>query len=318
MIEYLLFALGIFLLLKGADFLIDGAGALARKLNVSSLLIGLTIVAFGTSLPELVVTILAALKGESDIIFGNIIGSNIANILLIMGVAATIHPVKVQHSTVWKEIPMSFLAAILLFALLNKSFVGLSAISTSMTSIYDGIILLLFFCIFIYYAFFVMKSKDALTEQNCPEEKLNTYSIIFFIITGLVGLYLGGKFTVSGAVFLAKHLGVSEFIISASVVAVGTSLPELFVGIKASLKKQPDLITGNIVGSNIFNILFVLAAAFIISPLIIPKVAFDMIFLIFVTFLLFLFMFIGKKHELDRWQGIVFLLLYAVYIFSLI
>lgn len=318
MIEYILFVLGIFLLIKGADYLVGGSSSLAKKLKVPTLVIGLTVVAFGTSMPELVVNVLAALKGSSDIAFGNIIGSNIANILLILGITASITTIKVQHSTVWKEIPFSFLAAIVLFVFSTTMF--LDGLSINSIFRFEGILLLLFFAIFLYYVFELAKRNKSQMEDNKLEiKKLSSLNIFLYIAGGLLLLYFGGKWVVEGAVALARFFGMSEYFISLTIVSIGTSLPELITSIVAGLKGDSDMAVGNVVGSNIFNIFWVLGISAIISPIIIPSFAIvDLLILLGTTFLLFLFMFIGKKHELEKSQGIMFVLSYALYIFYLI
>ena len=318
MLEYILFVIGIFLLLKGADYLVDGSSSLAKKFKISNLVIGLTIVAFGTSIPELVVNIIASLKGNGDIAFGNIVGSNIANILLILGITATITSLKIQHSTTWKEIPFSLLAAIVLFIFASAMMLDKLALNSISRS--EGIILLLFFTIFLYYVFeLAKKNKNQMEDKKLEIKKISSAKIFLYILVGLVALYIGGKWTVEGAVALARLIGLSEYFISLTIVAVGTSLPELFTSVKAAIKGNSDLAVGNIVGSNIFNIFWILGVSAIIIPISFPAFAIiDLSILLGTSFLLFLFMFIGKKHELERWQGIIFILLYAAYIVYLI
>lgn len=318
MIEYVLFVIGIFLLLKGADYLVDGSSSLAKKFKIPTLVIGLTIVAFGTSMPELVVNLLAALSGKSDIAFGNIVGSNIANILLILGVTALMVPLKVQHSTTWKEIPFSLLAAIAILIFANTLYLDNLTNNTILRS--EGLILLLFFGIFLYYVFeLTRKGKDNLEDKNIEIKKLSSLKITSYIIGGLIALYFGGKFTVDGAVAIARLLGMSEYFISLTIVAVGTSLPELVTSIIAAKKGDADMAIGNVVGSNIFNIFWILGISSLITPITIPTFAsIDLLVLVATTFALFFFMFIGKKHELERWQGIVFVISYVFYIAYLI
>lgn len=318
MIEYVLFIVGIALLIKSADFLVDGASSLADKLGIPTLIIGLTIVAFGTSMPELIVNIFAALEGTTDIAFGNIIGSSLANILLILGLVAIILPIRIQHSTVWKEIPFALLAAVVLFIVANDFVIDKIEIF-SLTRI-DGIIMLLFFAIFLYYVFETAKANRVnLEDKKIKVKKYKNSVIALLIIVGLIGLTLGGKWTVDGAVFIAQQFGLSQFLISATIIAIGTSLPELMTSFAAIRKKDVDLAVGNIVGSNIFNIFWILGVTAFIAPVAIPNfINFDMILLIFVTVALFFFMFIGKKHHLDRWQGILFVLLYIAYIIFII
>jgi len=314
MLEVILFFVGIALLIKSADFLVEGSSSFAKKLGVPTLMIGLTIVAFGTSMPELIVNIIAAIKGSTEVAFGNIIGSNIANILLVLGLTAIICPIKIQHSTVWKEIPFALLAVIVLFVVSNH--VLIDKINVSSLTRVGGIIMLCFFIIFIYYAVELAKrNKAQLEDKKMKIVKRKNFAIVLMILGGLVGLYLGGKWTVEGAIFIAQQLGLSEFLISATIIAVGTSLPELITGITAAKKKDVDLAVGNVVGSNIFNIFWILGITSIIAPIIIPAfINIDIIILMAVTFLLFLFLFIGKRHELERWQGFIFIALYLAYL----
>ena len=307
---YIFFVVGIYLLIKSADWIIDGSSSLSKKLGVSSLIIGLTVVAFGTSLPELVVNLFAAFKGSSEIAFGNIIGSNIANILLVLGIVAVIGNVKIKSETVWKEIPFVLLATFVLFALTAKTFFN----GEGLFSWDDGLVLLALFAIFLYYIFqTALKDKKNIGFVEDSDEPNSR--IALKLIIGLVGICLGGRWVVDGAVFIAGQFGLSEFLISATIIAVGTSLPELVVSIIAVMKKNVDLAVGNIIGSNIFNILWVLGIVPLVMPLKIPKfIGFDIGIMFLATLLLFIFMFIGKKHGLDRKKGIMFILFYVLYI----
>ena len=318
MLEYILFVIGIFLLIKGADYLVDGSSSLAKKFKVSTLVIGLTIVAFGTSMPELVVNVIAGLKGSGEIAFGNIVGSNIANLLLVLGATAMIVSIKVKKSTTWKEIPFSLLAVIILF--IFASVFALDKLTLNSIFRFQGLILLSFFGIFLYYVFELTKKHKTKVENNEIEiKKLSSLKITLYILGGLVGLYLGGKWTVDGAVAIAKLFGMSEYFISLTIIAIGTSLPELITSITAALRKDIDLAVGNVVGSNIFNIFWILGVSALIVPITIPNFAIiDLSILLLVNFFLFIFMFVGKKHELERWQGVVFVLMYVAYIAYLI
>ncbi|MFT4312898.1 MAG: calcium/sodium antiporter [Candidatus Woesearchaeota archaeon] len=319
MIEYVLFILGIILLLKSADYLIEGSSSLAQKMGVSTLVIGLTVVAFGTSLPELLITIIAALQGSGDIAFGNIIGSSMSNTLLILGIMALITSLQVKSSTTWKEIPFSFFAVFLLFIFALSSLLNTS--EETLLSRMDGILLLVFFSIFVYYVYTIaQKDKRLIKEtQNEKPQKHSNVTSISMILGGLIGLFFGGKWTVDGAVIIAQNFGLSEFFISATIVAIGTSLPELITAIVAAIKKNIDLAVGNIIGSNIFNILWVLGLTAVITPIRFPYfVLLDLLMLLGATFLLFIFMFTGGKHKLDRWEGIIFLCCYVSYIVFLV
>lgn len=318
MLTYFLFAVGIILLIKGADWLVDGSSSLAKKLGVSTIVIGLTIVAFGTSMPELVVNVISAINHNGEIALGNVIGSNIANILLILGISTLISDIKVQKSTTWKEIPFSLLAVIVLIVFSNTIF--LDNLEINYVQRFEGIILLLFFVIFIYYVFELSTNKGAnIDKDEIIVKKHSSGKILLLIVLGLVGLYLGGKWTVEGAIQIARYFGLSEYFIGLTIVAVGTSLPELVTSIIASLKKHNDIVIGNVIGSNIFNIFWILGLTALIYPFAIPaNVNFDLIVLLLTTMLLFLFMLIGKKHRLEKWQGIVFLFIYVLYIIFLI
>ena len=318
MLTYLLFFVGIYLLIQGANYLVDGSSALAKRFGVSTLVVGLTIVAFGTSMPELVVNVISALKGVGDIAFGNIIGSNIANIALILGITAAIAGIKISHSTIWKEIPFSLLAVLVLIVYASAQFLDNTGAEFIFRS--SGIVLLLFFAIFLYYAFELAKKSQVKIEETAVTfHKHSMPRIIGSILGGLIALYLGGQWTVDGAVAIAKLLGLSEYLISLTVIAIGTSLPELVTSVAAAIKKMPDMAVGNIVGSNIFNILWILGVTAIIRPLPLPHFAnIDLFILLAITALLFVFMFIGRKHELERWQGISFLAIYAIYLIYIV
>lgn len=313
---YTLFVIGFLMVIKGANFLVDGASGIARILKVSDLVIGLTVVAFGTSFPELSVNIFASIKGNTEIAISNILGSNIFNILLILGVSAIIYPLKVSKGTVWKEIPFTLLAAVLLGILANDKFIDGSGIS-ALTRI-DGLILLSFFIIFLNYVFGIAKLPE-ISEANQPAKEYSMAKSIFLAILGLFCLMIGARWTVNGAVKLALALGVSESLIGLTIVAAGTSLPELATSAVAAYKKNIDIAVGNIVGSNIFNIFFVLGISSVIRPLPFQaKSNVDISATIISSLLLFLCMFTGKKRFLDRWEGFVFVLLYGAYITFLI
>lgn len=318
MFEYALFVIGIIFLVKGAGIFVEGSSSLAKKFGVPTLLIGLTIVAFGTSLPEFLVNIFAAVEGTASVAFGNIIGSNISNILLVMGLTAFILPMKLHRSTVWKEIPFSLLAALVLLVIANDFIIDEISVF-SLTKV-DGLVMLLFFAVFIYYILELARhNRASLEDKKLQVKERKNYMIALMIFCGILGLFLGGQWVVSGAIFIAKQLGLSEFLISATIVAVGTSLPELITSITAALKKDTDLAVGNIVGSNIFNIFWVLGITALIAPVSIPvTINFDIIFLAVITGLLFVFMFIGKKHQLQKWQGALFVIFYVLYIILIV
>lgn len=316
MLTYILFLIGFFLLIKGAHFLVDGSASIAKKLKISSIVIGLTIVAFGTSMPEFIVNIFASAQGNSEIAIGNILGSNIANILLILGISAIIYPITAKRNTVLKEIPLSLLAIIVLGLMANDMLID--GVSFSSITRIDGFVLLAFFIIFLYYTFGITKSVDDIAEQD--EIKVFTYpKAILFIFLGLAGLIIGGKWIVDGAVKIAELFNVSQSLIGLTVVAIGTSLPELATSAIAAYKKQSDIAIGNVVGSNIFNIFWILGASAVIKPLPFnPSSNLDIAMTIAASILLLSVMFIGQKKVIERWQGVFMVLVYIGYIVFLV
>jgi cation:H+ antiporter len=315
MLTYCLFVIGFFILIKGAGLLVDGASAIADKFKISPLVIGLTIVAFGTSAPELAVNIFASAAGSSEIAIGNIIGSNIANILLILGVSALIYPLTSKKNTVWKEIPLGLLAAVVVGLMANDFLID--GVNWSGLSRIDGLVLLSFFIIFIYYSFGIAKQQES--SDDCEIKNLNLVKSIFYIVIGLIGLVVGGNWIVSGAIKLAVGFGISESLIGLTVVAIGTSLPELATSAIAAYKKQADIAIGNVVGSNIFNIFCILGISSVIRPLPFnPANNIDFLIMIIATVILFIIMFIGKKRIIERWQGIAMISIYVAYTLFLI
>jgi len=315
-LTYLLFLLGFVLLIKGADWLVNGACAIAGKFNISDLVIGLTVVAFGTSTPELFVNIVASAGGNAEIAVGNVLGSNICNVLLILGISAIIYPLSVSRGTVWKEMPFSLLAVIVLGLMANDK--GIDGGDYSLLTRIDGLVLLAFFMIFLYYSFSIARAIEGMDDQ-VPVKTPGFTKSLLLVITGLTGLTLGGKWIVDGAVTLAKSLGMSESLVGLTIVAVGTSLPELATSAMAAYRKNVEIAVGNVVGSNIFNIFCVLGISATVKPL--PFQAesnLDIAVVIMSSLLLFLSMFSGKKRSLDRWEGIVFLILYGGYLTFLI
>jgi cation:H+ antiporter len=316
MISYILLILGFPLLIKGADLLVKGASSIARRFNVSDLVIGLTVVAFGTSTPELFVNLFASAQGNAGIAIGNVLGSNISNTFLILGVSALIFPLSVTSGTVWKEIPLSLLAALLLGIMANDVFIDGGAISI-LTRI-DGLVFLAFFIIFIYYTASIARKVEGLSEHT-PMKQHGSGKAVLMVLGGLVGLSLGGMWIVDGAVKLATVMGVSQSLVGLTIVAVGTSLPELATSAVAAYRRNTDIAVGNVVGSNIFNIFFVLGLSAVVRPIpVFTRVNIDIGVVILANILLFITMFTGKKRSLDRWEGAVFVLLYIAYIMILI
>lgn len=311
---YFLFILGFVFLIKGADLLVEGSSSIAKRFGIPNLVIGLTIVSFGTSAPELLVNIVASINGASDIGIGNILGSNIANIFLILGVSALICPLAVKKNTTWKEIPLNLLAAIVLFVMANDILID-GAFKSILTRI-DGIILVLFFIIFLYYTMGL-----AMSEKNGEDgyKKGPLGKSIVMIIAGIIGLALGGQWVVNGAIQIASVFGLSEALIGLTVVAVGTSLPELATSAIAAYKGNTDIAVGNVVGSNIFNIFWVLGLSAIIKPLPFSQVInIDILVFICATLLLFVFSFTGGKRQIERSEGAVFIAFYILYIIFLV
>jgi len=310
-IQTLLVVVGFVCLIFGANWLVDGASALAKKYKISDLAIGLTIVAFGTSAPELVVNIIGSTKGYSDIVLGNIVGSNNFNLFIILGISGLILPIKVQSSTAWKEIPISLFAAVLLLFFIND----FKFSEPSYLSRVDGFIMLLLFFLFLYYVFNQMKKEPDIQTEFVQKSTLKIWGLI---LAGLSGLIIGGQLVVSNSVNIANSLGVSEKIIGLTIVAAGTSLPELVTSIVAATKKNSDIAIGNVIGSNVFNILLILSISSIIRPIEYnPKFNLDLYILVGGTVFLLTAMLTGQRKKLDRWEaGILlgFYLLYTIYL----
>ncbi|WP_072760249.1 calcium/sodium antiporter [Fervidobacterium gondwanense] len=308
--SFLLLLVGFFLVSFGADKLVEGASNIAKRLRVSDLVIGLTIVSFGTSAPELAVNIVSAFKKNSEIALGNIIGSNIFNILAVAGISAMIRPIEVHYSTLKKEIPLSFIAALTVLALGNKV--------PSLITRGDGIVLLSFFAIFLAYVF-EMAKKDRSMFEEMEKGKLKETSLIIsivYVVGGLIGLTFGGRWIVTGATDVAKFFGVSDKLIGLTIVAAGTSIPELATSVTAMIKGNSEIGLGNIVGSNIFNIFFILGATAVINPVLYNTVLnVDLTLLLIVTALLTIF---SKDLKINRLEGLLLFLSYIGYTVYLI
>lgn len=315
MINVLLLLVGFVALIVGADKLVDGASNLAQRLGIPNIVIGLTIVAFGTSAPELVVNAFAAAEGSTEMVLGNVIGSNLFNVLGILGVCAVIAPLTVQNNTTWIEIPLSLLAAVAVWIVAND--VLLDNASANVITRTDGLILLLFFAIFLVYNITLSQKTSDDTEI---EVKHYTYlKSILFIVLGLAGLVIGGRLIVNSAVEIATMFGMSERVIGLTIVSIGTSLPELATSVVAVRKKNVDIAIGNVVGSNIFNIFLVLGVSTVINTVSVMEASFiDIILNLVAGVLLFLFLFTGKGRRLERWEGICFLLIYIAYLIYLL
>lgn len=306
LLYFSLFVIGLVLLIKGAHYLVDGSSSLAKKMGISNIVIGLTVVAFGTSSPELVVNLFAVIRGSTDMALGNIIGSNTANVLLILGISSVILPLTIRKGTTWREIPFAFVITI---------FLVFVARDTSVDRV-DGLALISFLIIFLAYSFKIRKHDAEHAEFVKACSKSTSWLMIF---GGLIALALGGKLIVDSSINIARIFNITETLIGLTIVAIGTSLPELATSVVAVYKKNADIAVGNIVGSNIFNLGFVLGISAIIRPLpFSPVLNSDISVAVFSIFALFVFMFIGKKHTLERWQGVVFLACYFAYIAYLV
>ena len=303
----LLLILGFIFLIKGADIFVDGSSSLAQNFKIPKMVIGLTIVAFGTSAPELAVSIKAILSGSSEIVLGNVVGSNILNILLILGLSSLFSNMVVKDNTLKKEIPFTILFSILLMILSFDNMFDKSI--TNMISRTDGIVILLFFLIFIYYLISLMKKEKEEIEE-APYGKIKS---LLLIIVGITGIVFGSNFVVDNASAIAKALNVSEKMISLTIVAFGTSLPELVTSVQAARKKENDIAIGNIIGSNIFNIGFVVGfPTMLINNITIGTFNYiDMFVMIFAAFLLFILTF--KDNNLRKKEGIIMLFVFAIY-----
>lgn len=309
-LQILLLGLGFIFLIKGADWLVDGSSSVASNFKVSKLLIGLTIVAFGTGAPELAVSFSSLANGTTDILLGNVIGSNIINVLLLIGVAALIHPIKVKKNTVSKELPLLLListALIILF--LDTNFTDAL---TNVFSRSDALICLLLFGIFLYYLISLARKnkKEAATVEK-PKYKLGKSFLL--VTVGLAGVVAGSQLVVNSASTIATAMGISERIISLSIVALGTSLPELITTITAAKKGESDLLVGNIVGSNIFNICIVLALPIAISGGISPENFETLDLIMFVFSALLICILARRDHKITRAEGALMLAIFVIY-----
>jgi cation:H+ antiporter len=301
------------IILKGADYFVLGASSISIKWGISAFVVGLTIVAIGTSAPELFINAIAAYSGATDLSIGNILGSNIAGILLGLGIAAIFVPLHIKHGTVWKEIPFSLMGAFVV--LVFGADIIINGATENVIVRGEGIALLTFFVIFISYTFglsAVEKGDDSDDSENIKEYTWK--KSIVYIILGLIGLVFGGSLVVESATVLAATAGLSENLIGLTIVAIGTSLPEIITTIVAARKGQISLAVGGIVGTIIFNIFFALGITAVIAPLPFNSDNItDALFLMFISILLFIFMFTGKKHKLERWEGVIFVCLYFSY-----
>ena len=310
-IAIILLIIGFVILVKGADFLLDGATSLAKKMSISEIAIGLTVVAFGTSSPELVVNVLSSINGHHEMCFGNVIGSNIFNILVVLGISGLVFPISVKKNTVRKEIPFLLMGTILVFGLANNFGFGGSGLSRV-----DGFILLISLVVFFVYVIGI--SKAPASEEYNIVIYTNKKTTIF-IILGILGLFIGGEMVVKNAVKIATLMKVSEKLIALTVVALGTSLPELVTSVIAVSRKRYDLAIGNVIGSNLFNMFMVIGLTSIISPLTFNySLNIDLYFLIIITLIFLITMFTGRKRKLDRFEALLFVVMYILYLIFII
>lgn len=311
----ILIIVGFLFLIKGADFLVDGSSAIAKKFHIPEIIIGLTIVSIGTSMPELFVSTTSALEGHTDMAMGNIIGSNVCNLLLILGLSSMIKPIQFQKETRLIEIPMCLFLTILFMILCN--------IGTGISRIDAGILIVLFL-LFIGYTIYMAKKGqefDEIKESKKERKKLEEIPIlknVIYVILGVILLKFGGDFTVDNAIIVAKHFGLSEKFISLTILAVGTSLPELVTSVTAAIKGNSDIAIGNIIGSNIFNMLLIIGTSAFITPIIYnASYNIDLSILIGSLIVLALFPIIPPKNEMSRTNGVIYFLGYIGYIILL-
>ncbi|MBU5334848.1 calcium/sodium antiporter [Intestinibacter bartlettii] len=312
--NYILLLIGFVFLVKGADGFVSGASSIAKKFSIPPLIIGLTIVAFGTSAPEAAVSVTAALKGQNDMAIANVVGSNIFNFLVVIGLTSMIKPIKVQKSTIIKEFPFVILASFV-FSVISHDTRFQNA-SENMLSRADGYILLSLFAIFMYYLIeMALTSKDSVEEEEIEEIPLSK-SIIYTII-GIAGIIIGGQLVVNSASNIALAWGMSQNLVGLTIVSIGTSLPELVTSIVAARKGESDIAIGNAVGSNIFNLLLVLGLSSSIHSIVVhPEVFYDMLIMILATILTYIFAI--TKRSINRAEGTVLFLLYVIYLIYII
>lgn len=317
-ISILLLIVGGALVLLGADKLTDGATALARRFGVTEMVIGLTVVAFGTSLPEFVTSFMSTIKGSSDISIGNIVGSNIFNTLVIVGASALVYPIVIRKSTVTKDIPFSVLASIMLIVVVFD--VTLDGAAMNILTRTDGLLMLGFFSVFMAYTFFMARNTEELStsnESNVPVKQMPYWKIFLFIILGLAGLVLGGNLFVESACEIALSLGISETVVGLTIVAAGTSLPELATSVVAARKGSSAIAIGNVVGSNIFNIFFVMGMCATIAPMKVGNISYIDLALMLVSMLM-LWGFSFSKRKIERWEGALLVIVYLIYLSYLV
>jgi len=308
----ILLLVGFAILIKGADFLVSGSSSIAKKFNISNIAIGLTVVALGTSTPELLVSVTSSMKGYNSAAFGNIIGSNNFNLFFILGIAGLIFPLAIQRNTVKFEVPFSLLAACVLLILVNDNFIW-GSYGNQLSRI-DSLILLLFFSLFMLYVFRTMKNAPEIDQGSSEIKIMSTPLSTGLIILGLAMLVGGGTLVVDNAIFIATTYGLSDRLIGLTILAVGTSLPELATSAIAAYKRNTDIAIGNVIGSNIFNLFFILPITGLINPMSFDTALnFDIGIILIGTVFLMIFMFTLKTRKLDRWEAFLLLVGYIAY-----
>lgn len=312
--EYIFLVIGIVLLIKCADIFVDGSSNIAKFLGVPSLVIGLTIVAFGTSAPEAAVSITAALSGQNDISIGNVVGSNICNLLLVLGLSALFNPLKAKKDIIFRDYLFSLLSYIVLLFLVVDSFIENKG--TSYITFSEGLILLSFLVVYLY-SLLISSLKNKKEKQIKEKRTKFEFKNIIYIIVGLIGIILGGNLVVEGATKIAKSLNITENLIALTIVAIGTSLPELVTSIVAAKKKETDIAIGNVLGSNVFNIFFIVGTSSTLRPLSLNiESLIDIIIMTIVGIIVYIF--ILKDKKITRKSGILMLLMYLAYTFYII
>lgn len=317
-ISFLLFILGVALIIAGANFLTEGAAGLARRMGLSPLMVGLTVVAFGTSAPELVVSLTSALSGSADMAVGNVVGSNLFNVLAIVGVTALVTPLSITQSTIKKEIPLLILASIVLTVMVWDSLFGGIGSESNILTRGEGLVLLSFFCIFLFYTFSIANTSSIGTpvgeDAQPSSEAKPLWLMLIFIAGGLGGLIWGGDLFVSSSTTIARSLGVSEGIIGLTLVAMGTSLPELATSVVAAMKKEPELAVGNVVGSGLFNIFLILGITATITPIKVAGITLiDFVVMILSAVLLYFFGVFFGNRTITRGEGTILVLIFIAY-----
>ena len=319
-IDIFFLILGLVLILVGANTLTDGSSAIAKRWGVSDLVIGLTVVAFGTSAPELAISVISAIQGNTGLAIGNVVGSNIFNVLVIIGVTAMVMPIKIERSIMTNEIPLVILSSLALLAMGNSPL--LDDASTPVLTRVDGIVLLLFFMIFMRYTFAQAKAVpagDPVESEPSSKKKMPMWKSVLWVIGGLAALIYGGDRFVEGASGIASRLGVSDAVIALTIVAAGTSLPELATSVTAAIKGKTGIAVGNVIGSNIFNIFLVLGCSATIRPLAFNGIGnFDLLVLTAACLLFWLFGWFFRERTITRIEGSLLTLCYIAYVTMLI